>query len=91
MVEAGLLEEVQGLTQHRNKVALQTVGYQELFDYLDHKITLEESIRLIKRNTRHYAKRQLTWFKKDSSVQWFHPGETVKMISLIDMRIQALN
>lgn len=91
MMEAGLLEEVRELAKHRNKVALQTVGYQELLDYLDHKVTLEESVRLIKRNTRHYAKRQLTWFKRDLSVHWFKPLEKEKMISLIDAGITEIS
>lgn len=64
MVDAGLVEEARTLYPHKNLNALQTVGYTELFDYFDGSISLEEAVRLIKRNTRHYAKRQLTWFKK---------------------------
>ncbi|GHT65865.1 tRNA dimethylallyltransferase 1 [Bacteroidia bacterium] len=64
MFAAGLLEEAQQLLPHRHLNALQTVGYRELFDYFDHKTTLDETVTLIKRNTRHYAKRQISWFAR---------------------------
>jgi tRNA dimethylallyltransferase len=64
MMEMGLLEEVKGLMPFRNLPALKTVGYSELFDYLDGKNTLEEAVELIKRNTRRYAKRQITWWRR---------------------------
>ena len=70
MIEAGLVEEVKRLTPHKNLNALQTVGYTEIFDYLDGKTSLEAAVELIKKNTRHYAKRQMTWFKKDKDVNW---------------------
>ena len=70
MVDAGLVDEVRSLRPYRNCPALQTVGYKEIFEYLDGKIPLEEAIRLIQRNTRHYAKKQLTWWKRDPSVRW---------------------
>ena len=70
MMEAGLLEEVKRLLPLRNYPALRTVGYEELFDYLDGKTSLEEAVRLIKRNTRHYAKRQLTWWRRDGDIEW---------------------
>lgn len=70
MMEAGLLEEVQRLLPLRAYPALRTVGYSELFDCLDGKISLEEAVRLIKRNTRHYAKRQLTWWRRDPDITW---------------------
>ena len=70
MMDRGLLEEVKSLLPYRKCPALQTVGYKELFDYLDGKVTLEEAVRLIQRNTRHYAKRQLTWWRRDSSINW---------------------
>jgi tRNA dimethylallyltransferase len=73
MMETGLLEEVKTLEKYKHLNALQTVGYRELFDYLDGKESLEKAIELIKQNTRHYAKRQLTWFKKDVSWQWVTP------------------
>lgn len=70
MIDNGLVDEVRSLLPYRNLQALQTVGYKEIFDYLDNKIPLEEAIRLIQRNTRHYAKKQLTWWKRDPSVIW---------------------
>jgi tRNA dimethylallyltransferase len=73
MMQQGLLKEVASLLPHRNHNALQTVGYRELFDHLDGKCSLEEAIDHIKTNTRHYAKRQMTWFKKDTEIQWFSP------------------
>jgi tRNA dimethylallyltransferase len=74
MMQQGLVDEVRSLLPYRHYNALQTVGYKELFDYLDNKITLEEAIALIKQHTRNYAKRQLTWFKKDNAFQWFAPN-----------------
>lgn len=70
MMDRGLLEEVKSLLPYRNCPALQTVGYKELFDYLDGKTTLDEAVRLIQRNTRHYAKRQLTWWRRDTTINW---------------------
>ncbi len=70
MIDEGLVEEVRGLEKYRNLPALQTVGYKEIFGYLDGKYSLDEAIRLIQRNTRHYAKKQLTWWKRDNDVKW---------------------
>lgn len=75
MVSQGLFEEVFHLSDYRHLNALQTVGYKEVFDFFDGKYGKEEAVRLLKRNTRRYAKRQLTWFKKDSEVEWFHPED----------------
>lgn len=76
MMEAGLLEEVQALIPFRNANALQTVGYKEIFDYLDGNCTLLEATECIKQNTRRYAKRQLTWLRnKEEGVVWVKPGE----------------
>lgn len=75
MVENGLLEEVKHLIPHQKINALQTVGYKELFEYYNRNITLEKAIENIKTNTRHYAKRQMTWFKKDNEIIWFSPAE----------------
>ncbi len=83
MMLTGLLEEVRGLYAHRFLPALHTVGYQELFRYLDGEFELEEAVRLIKRNTRRYAKRQLTWFKKEE-MRWFHPSEIERMMDVIN-------
>ncbi len=70
MMEEGLLEEVRGLLPYRGLNALQTVGYSELFDHLEGKLSLDEAVQRIKINTRRYAKRQMTWFRKDASVRW---------------------
>ena len=70
MMDEGLLEEVRSLLPYRDCTALQTVGYSELFDYLDGKTTLDEAIRLVQRNTRHYAKRQLSWWRRDREIHW---------------------
>lgn len=79
MMQAGLLEEVKSLIPYRHLNALQTVGYAELFDYMDGHVTLERAIELIKQNTRRYAKRQMTWFKKDKAFNWFNPREFDKI------------
>ena len=71
MMKAGLLEEVQSVIGYREKTALQTVGYKELFDYIDGNISLEDAVQQIKVHTRQYAKRQMTWFKKDTAIKWY--------------------
>ncbi|MBS1638703.1 MAG: tRNA (adenosine(37)-N6)-dimethylallyltransferase MiaA [Bacteroidetes bacterium] len=76
MMNDGLLNEVKSLIQFKNLNALQTVGYKELFNYLDDNCNLQQAVNQIKINTRHYAKRQLTWFKKDTAIQW-HNAATV--------------
>jgi tRNA dimethylallyltransferase len=80
MIEAGLIEEVKTLLPHKHLNALHTVGYSEIFDLIDGKICLNEAVELIKKNTRQYAKRQMTWFKKDKEVKWFSPADIEKMI-----------
>ena len=70
MIAEGLVEEVKSLLPFRHLNALQTVGYQEIFEYLDGKITLEKAVSLVKQNTRQYAKRQLTWFRRDKEINW---------------------
>jgi tRNA dimethylallyltransferase len=71
MIEAGLFEEAKKLYPWKHLKALQTVGYQEIFDYMDGMYDRDEAIRLLKRNSRHYAKRQLTWFKRMKQINWF--------------------
>jgi tRNA dimethylallyltransferase len=73
MIAAGLVGEVKNLTSYRRLNALQTVGYSEIFEYLDGKISLEQAISDIKTNTRQYAKRQMTWFRRDKEINWFSP------------------
>lgn len=84
MMQQGLLGEATELYPHRNLSTLRTVGYSELFSYLDHEITLPEAVELIKRNSRRYAKRQLTWLRRDPSRSWFAPTDTAKIIEYID-------
>ena len=70
MLAAGLLAEAESVLPYRYQQALQTVGYQELFGYLDGHYDYTEAVRLLQRNTRHYAKRQLTWLRRDAGYQW---------------------
>jgi tRNA dimethylallyltransferase len=81
MMEQGLLKEVEALVPFKHLNALQTVGYTELFDYLDGNCTLQHAIERIQTNTRHYAKRQMTWFKKDAGMQWFAPEAIGEIIA----------
>ena len=80
MINSGLLPEVQGLSSYKNLNALQTVGYRELFDYIDGEYPLAFAIEEIKKNTRRFAKRQLTWFKKNEKVRWFDFNTSLKEI-----------
>lgn len=81
MVKDGLVDEVKSLIPYRDVNALNTVGYSEIFDYLDGRLTLDKAIELIKQNTRRFAKRQLTWFRKDKDIHWLAPDEvTVEKI-----------
>lgn len=83
MMETGLLDEVKSLKQFRKYNALNTVGYTELFSYLDGEITLTAAVGQIKQNTRRFAKRQLTWFRRDDSTAWFEPGQDNAVINYI--------
>ena len=76
MMNNGLLEEVKSLHDFQKKNALQTVGYKELFRFINNQYTLDEAIKNIKKNTRRFAKRQLTWFRKDKSIKWVKPDQT---------------
>ena len=83
MISAGLLEEAKALHKDKNLNSLNTVGYKELFDCFENKISLDEAIILIKRNTRHYAKRQLSWFLRDKEIHWFHSSEKNEILDYI--------
>lgn len=83
MMEQGLLDEVKNMIPYRKRNALQTVGYAELFDYLEGKTELKLAVELIKTHTRQYAKRQMTWFKKDKNIQWFGPNELNAMLTYV--------
>jgi len=84
MITEGLTEEVKGLLPYQHLNALQTVGYKELFEYFNNTITLHKAIEHIKQNTRHYAKRQMTWFKKDVRFKWFAPGSYYAIVRTIE-------
>ena len=80
MITDGLIEEAKNFYRFRHLNALNTVGYKEIYQFLDKKISLDEAVRLIKRNSRHYAKRQLTWFRRYKDITWFHPNDTDAII-----------
>jgi tRNA dimethylallyltransferase len=84
MMENGLLEEVERLIPFKGYNALKTVGYAELFDYLDGNSSLEDAVDKIKQNTRRFAKRQLTWFRRDQEINWFEPQQTPDIIEYIN-------
>jgi tRNA dimethylallyltransferase len=83
MMADGLLDEVKGLVEKRHTNALNTVGYKELFDYLDRRWPLEEAVERIKGNTRRYARKQLTWYKRDEDMRWFHPDDIQDILNYI--------
>lgn len=87
MMEHGLEEEARKLFTFKNNNALNTVGYKELFNYFEGSTTLEEGIVAIKQNTRNFAKRQLTWFNKDTSTKWFEPNNLEASINYINEKI----
>lgn len=89
MIQQGLLEEVKSVISYRNKNALKTVGYRELFDYLDGKCELEFSIEKIKINTRRYAKKQLVWFNRTEEYNWFHPNQKNEIIEFIEKELNS--
>ena len=86
MMADGLLDEVRSLYPQRSLNALNTVGYKELFDYLDGRWPLEEAVERIKGNTRRYARKQLTWYKKDEQIRWFHPDDKETIINYISQK-----
>jgi tRNA dimethylallyltransferase len=83
MISEGLFEEAEKLLPFKSHQALQTVGYQEIFSYLQGEYNKDEAIRLLKRNSRRYAKRQLTWFKRDGEIEWFSPQNIQGIIKYI--------
>ena len=83
MIENGLIEEVRQLITYRKLNALNTVGYSELFEFIDHTITKEEAVNKIKQNSRRFAKRQLTWFRKDQDIKWFEPDQYSEILKYI--------
>jgi len=87
MISDGLVDEVQSLEKFKELNALKTVGYSEIFDYLDDLISLEQAISAIKQNTRRFAKRQLTWFRRDEKITWFEPNDDKSVINFIQHQL----
>lgn len=90
MIQQGLEAEARSVEHLRNYNSLQTVGYREMFDYFDGKTTLNEAVELIKRNSRRYAKRQMTWFRRDDEIAWFHPSKLNEIVDYIESKICTL-
>jgi tRNA dimethylallyltransferase len=88
MIKNGLVDEVKKLIPYKDSTALKTVGYSELFNYFDQLISLDEAITQIKTHTKQYAKRQITWFKKDKEIKWFKPEEMKEMIEYVNTEIK---
>ena len=94
MLEDGLVDEVKALKEQgyvRTDVAMQGLGYKEILDYLDGKITLDEAVYIIKRDTRHFAKRQVTWFKREKDVVWIDRSEYDDVNAIVDKMVSILN
>lgn len=89
MLAEGLEQEVRSLYPLRHLNSLNTVGYKEFFDYFDGKMDYEEAVRLVKRNSRHYAKKQLSWFRRDQEITWFHPDQKLQILELINTRLKT--
>ena len=88
MMNEGLLEEVKTVYPYRELNSLNTVGYKELFSYLDGTCSLDEAVDLIKRNSRRYARKQLTWFRRDQEIVWFEPDQVQAIIEHVDQKLK---
>lgn len=89
MIDDGMIEEARRVYQYRGLNSLNTVGYKELFLYFDGELTLDEAIEKIQNNTRKYARKQLTWYRRDEQIKWFNPEQKDDVITYIDMALQA--
>jgi tRNA dimethylallyltransferase len=89
MMAAGLEDEAKRLLGHRDRNALNTVGYKEMFMYFDGEISRDKAIELIKRNSRRYARRQMTWWRRDRDIKWFHPGKKEEIIEFIREAVKS--
>ena len=89
MMDAGLLEEAKSVYSFRHLNSLNTVGYKELFTYLDGECTLDEAIDLIQRNSRKYARKQLTWFRRDPEIVWFEPSQLQQIIEYLTLQLNG--
>lgn len=83
MIKEGLIDEAKSLINDKHKNALQTVGYKEIFAFLNNECTLQQAISDIKRNTRRFAKRQITWFRKAENINWFRPDQIADITEAI--------
>jgi tRNA dimethylallyltransferase len=90
MVKTGLEQEARDLLKFRDLNALKSVGYSEFFDYFDGLVSKEKAIELIKRNSRRYAKRQITWWAKDKDIKWFHPDQVQEIIDYIEESVNKI-
>jgi len=88
MIAEGLVDEARAVYQYRHYNSLNTVGYKELFEYFDENIDLEKAIELIKRNSRRYAKRQLSWFNRDKEIEWFHPDQENEILEYLNDKLE---
>lgn len=88
MIEEGLIEEARNLIGYRNLPALNTLGYKELFAFFDGKITFDTAVNLIKRNSRRYARKQISWWLRDNEIKWFNPAEKDELLKYIDNEIK---
>jgi tRNA dimethylallyltransferase len=88
MLKEGLEEETRALYPYKHLNALKTVGYRELFQYFDNEINRNEAIRLIKRNTRRYARKQLSWFRRDNEMYWFSPDNPDKIYKFVESKLR---
>jgi tRNA dimethylallyltransferase len=91
MLASGLIEEARALYPVRHLNALNAVGYRELFNFFDGIVSLFSATELIKQNTRHYAKRQMTWFRKDPQIRWFNPEEWKDIPGFIQIKIAEIS
>ncbi|MFC5271601.1 tRNA (adenosine(37)-N6)-dimethylallyltransferase MiaA [Adhaeribacter terreus] len=91
MLAQGLLDEAKSLEKYKSHNALQTVGYTEIFDFLEGKYDWHEAVRLLKRNSRRYAKRQLTWFRKDPEFTWFEASQEKEILEFVEAKMHAGN
>ena len=87
MIADGLIEEARNVYPHRHLNSLNTVGYKELFAYFDGDCTLEFAIEKIKQNSRIYSRKQMTWFRRDESIQWFHPDDTEAIFGYLNSQL----
>ncbi|MDP3914998.1 MAG: tRNA (adenosine(37)-N6)-dimethylallyltransferase MiaA [Bacteroidota bacterium] len=87
MMDAGLLDEARGVYPHKDLNSLNTVGYKELFAFFDGNCTLDEAVDLIKRNSRKYARKQLTWFRRDNEITWFEPEQIQEIIAFTEQKL----